>query len=259
MGILYLIVAFIASCIGAISGIGGGVIIKPVLDLAGFHTVTQISFLSGCTVLTMSIVALLRNRKSEAVLDVKRTTFLGIGAAIGGISGKYLFDLVKQLMGNENVVGFIQSALLFVITGAVLVFVCFKDRIKMMNIQSNIISILIGLLLGVTSSFLGIGGGPINIAVMYLFFSMSPKTAALNSIYVIMLSQSASLIFTVGTKTVPQFEIIVLLLMMLGGVLGAITGSIVVKKISQKQVDLFFRWLMGAIMAINVFNMIMFL
>ena len=46
----------IASAIGAIAGIGGGVIIRPVLD--SFHVMAAtVSFLSGCTVLSMSATA----------------------------------------------------------------------------------------------------------------------------------------------------------------------------------------------------------
>lgn len=44
--LLYLVVSFLASVIGAICGIGGGVIIKPVLDLCGLASVSTISFLS---------------------------------------------------------------------------------------------------------------------------------------------------------------------------------------------------------------------
>ena len=46
---LFLIVSFFSSIVGAICGIGGGVIIKPVLDMLGMGSATTISFLSGCT------------------------------------------------------------------------------------------------------------------------------------------------------------------------------------------------------------------
>ena len=39
------------------------------------------------------------------------------------------------------------------------------------------------------SSFLGIGGGPINLLVLHYFFSMERKKAALNSLYIILFSQ----------------------------------------------------------------------
>ena len=48
------LISFIASTVGAICGVGGGVIIKPVLDLFGVASVSTVSFLSGCTVLSMT-------------------------------------------------------------------------------------------------------------------------------------------------------------------------------------------------------------
>ena len=63
--ILSFIISILSSTIGSITGIGGGVIIKPVLDMTGLLSVSVISFLSGCTVLTMSTVSLIRSRKTN--------------------------------------------------------------------------------------------------------------------------------------------------------------------------------------------------
>ena len=48
--VVFILVSFGASIIGAICGIGGGVIIKPTLDAFGLLEVSAINFLSGCTV-----------------------------------------------------------------------------------------------------------------------------------------------------------------------------------------------------------------
>ena len=47
MEILIFFISFLSSVVGAICGIGGGVIIKPVLDAADIMGVAAISFLSG--------------------------------------------------------------------------------------------------------------------------------------------------------------------------------------------------------------------
>ena len=52
------------------------------------------------------------------------------------------------------------------------------------------------------SAFLGIGGGPINLAILSFCFSMDSKTAALNSLYIILFSQAASFINTLVRGTV---------------------------------------------------------
>ena len=82
--LVFLIVCFGASIVGAICGIGGGVIIKPVLDSFGVLDVTAISFLSGCTVLSMTTYSVLKNKISgESHVTMKTGFPLAIGAAVG--------------------------------------------------------------------------------------------------------------------------------------------------------------------------------
>lgn len=57
-------VALLASTVGAVVGAGGGVIIKPVLDLVGVLPVSTVSFCSGCTALGMALFSLIYNRKN---------------------------------------------------------------------------------------------------------------------------------------------------------------------------------------------------
>ena len=52
--ILFFVVCFGASIIGALCGIGGGVIIKPVLDATDVLPVAAVGLLSCCTVLAMT-------------------------------------------------------------------------------------------------------------------------------------------------------------------------------------------------------------
>ena len=113
MTIIFFMVSILSSIAGSICGIGGGVIIKPVLDATGIMSVSNISFLSGCTVLAMSIVSVYKNvRAKTAKLNVRIATGLAIGAALGGVVGKSMFQMLKSAVGNENEVGL--SALEFV-------------------------------------------------------------------------------------------------------------------------------------------------
>lgn len=258
MTFFYFLVSFLASGIGALSGIGGGVIIKPLLDATNTLSVTVISFLSSCTVLSMSAVSFIRNRESDVKIDIRRTTFLAIGAAIGGITGKLLFDMIKRAVASENTVGLVQTILLFTLTFGVFIFVCNRNKIKTIDVMNPLATLLIGLMLGNISSFLGIGGGPLNIAVLLYFFSLTSKQAAVSSIYVIFLSQIASLMFTIGTQKVPQFDPYVLVFMILGGVLGAFAGTAIMRKISTEKIDAVFKILLIALMALNAYNIVMF-
>ena len=109
------------------------------------------------------------------------------------------------------------------------------------------------------SSFLGIGGGPINLVVLYFFFSMKTKQAAENSLYIIFFSQIASLCYSVLTRSVPEFDIWLLVLMALGGICGGICGRALNKKIKDETVDKLFIGLMVVIILINVYNICKFI
>lgn len=254
--IIIIIVSFGASVVGAICGIGGGVIIKPVLDAAGIIPVHTISFLSGCTVLSMSAIAVGKNlyRGNEIAFDKKMGSLLAFGDAAGGVFGKALYQTVLAHLPDTQRVGAVQAAALLIITLGTLIYTLKKDKVKTNRVKSKGVSVLIGMMLGVMSAFLGIGGGPINLVVLFWFFSMNTKQAAQYSLYIILFSQLASLISTVLTGQIPRFSPVFLVLMVLCGVLGGIAGSCINKKIEEKQVDYLFVGLMVIIILINIYN-----
>src|SRR5699024_9324373 len=157
MTIVFFTVSILSSIVGSICGIGGGVIIKPVLDATGIMSVSSISFLSGCTVLAMSVVSVYKNvRAKSAKLDVKIATALAVGAAVGGVIGKMMFQSLKEAVGDENLVGLVQAAVLIVITLGTLIYTVYKARIQTKEYRQVWLCVVIGIILGVMSSFLGI-------------------------------------------------------------------------------------------------------
>ena len=132
----FLVVCFAASIVGAICGIGGGVIIKPVLDSFGVLDVTAISFLSGCTVLSMTTYSVLKNKISgESHVSMKTGLPLAIGAAAGGLIGKWLFSYVKSLSSDPNKVGAVQALCLLIVTLGTLISVYLTTSDEMIPIM----------------------------------------------------------------------------------------------------------------------------
>ena len=254
MSLVYFLVAFLSSIVGAICGIGGGVIIKPVLDLFQLDAVSTINFLSGCTVLSMSLYSVgkaMINRDSK--VDMATGTPLAIGAALGGVAGKELFGLIKGMFANGEMVGGVQAIALGIITVGTLLYTVKKSQIHTLQIANRLFCAVVGLLLGIMSSFLGIGGGPINLVVLGFLFSMDSKTAAANSLYIILFSQLASFVSTLITG-LPAFDPLVLALMVAGGIGGGIVGRSLNKRMDNRAVDKLFICLMSLIIAICVFN-----
>lgn len=254
--LIIVLVCFFSSVVGAICGIGGGVIIKPVLDATGVMAVTTVSFLSGCTVLSMSVVSLYKNLKAKHTFafDKVFATVLAFGGVVGGLTGKELYQGIISRLSDSSRVGAIQAFVLMVITVGTLLYTIFKEKIHTKNLENKAVIFVIGIVLGIMSSFLGIGGGPINLVVLFYFFSMETKQAALYSIYVIMFSQISSLLSTVLKGNVPPFEPEILLIMIGCGILGGLVGSRINKKIENKTVDKLFMGLMGLIICINIYN-----
>lgn len=253
-------ICFFASVAGAICGIGGGVIIKPVLDAFGIMSVSAISFLSSCTVLSMTTYSVIRSKLSGASRIDQKTGFpLAVGAAIGGVAGKYLFQIIRSMSADPNKVGAVQASCLFIVTLGSLLYTIKKNQIRTMKVANQLSCVGIGLFLGILSSFLGIGGGPINLVVLYYFFSMDTKTAAENSLYIILFSQIASLAASLITRSLPEFSIRMLALMAVGGIAGGIAGRTVNRRIEDRTVEKLFIWLMVLMLAINIYNIYQFL
>ena len=263
MIIIYFIicaVSLMASTIGAICGIGGGVIIKPVLDATGVIGVSAASFMSGCTVLVMSTYSVVKSGFSgKSEIKMKVATPLAIGAAIGGIAGQKLFQLARSSFENQDKVGAIQAGCLLIITIGTLIFTLLKHRIRTKDHSNVFLCLIIGLFLGIMSSFLGIGGGPINLIVFFYFFSMSVKAASQNSLYVIFFSQATSVLLTVITGKVPEVSILMIVLMSCFGLLGGIIGGKINHRISEEKVKSLFLFLMMIIIIINIYNILRYL
>ena len=254
MPIQYFLLSLASSIIAAISGIGGGIIIRSVLDTTHSLSISAISFLSACTLLAMSSVSVIRNAKNNKALDIKMSTLLGVGAVVGGILGKYIFNEALAYFPAENNVGAIQSACMFLITAFVFFYFQIKHRIHAKKIKNPIFIIFIGIALGMISAFLGIGGGPLNVAVLYYFFSMAGKTAALNSLYIIMISQIASLLTMLTGHTIPVYDPRILLFMIVGGVSGALIGYRLNQKLQNEHVEKVFCFVVLCTALINIWN-----
>lgn len=254
MEIVLLLVGFLASVVGAICGLGGGVIIKPVLDSIGFASASTVSFLSGLTVLCMSAYNIFKSIISKEDLNLKTNLPLAIGGAIGGILGKQLFNIIKQNSLNPSLVGTIQAISLGVFTLLTLIYTINSDKIQKKKIESQLLCVILGLILGLMSSFMGIGGGPFNLLVLSYFFSMSTKQATKGSLFIILLSQLFALFTTIITNTVPEFKISWLLIMSISGILGGMIGKYYNRKLSDHTIDKLYISFLVVIIIICAYN-----
>lgn len=228
-----MLVSFAASVLGAICGLGGGIVIKPVLDMTGAVSVAEASLLSASTVLAMSISSLYKNLRDGERLRLDMGLPLALGAAIGGLLGKSLFQNICRLAG-EGPAGFAQNALLLILTFAVLLYKLKEDNIQTKLIKSRLLAGIVGIILGCFSALIGIGGGPINLLVLSYLFGMKGKEAVMSSLFIIGFSQTAALITAATGGGFSDFDIIRLVGMVLCGIGGGSLGSFIHRRISEK-------------------------
>lgn len=254
MTIIYFIVGFIATTVGALAGLGGGVIIKPVLDALGHYDIATIGVLSSATVFSMSVVSLSNRIISGIKLEGKRTIMIALGSILGGVLGKSLFKNFLHVLNNEELAKTIQASILAVLMIIVLILVNNKDKIKQLNINNLIYSFVVGVVLGTISSFLGIGGGPLNVAILAFLFSMDTKAAAIHSIFIIFFSQLSGLTkiyFSTGFST---YDLKMLYYMIPGGIAGGYIGSILSNKLNNRHIQKLFNITLIVIILINIYN-----
>lgn len=250
MGIVYFLIALLATTIGSGAGIGGGVIVKPALDALGGYDVFVIGVLSSTTILAMALVSTFKCVRQESKFDV-RLVFLTIGAIVGGFLGKEFFSIAYKAMNGETLTT-IQASIIVIL----LVVVLFRNKLPDWHIKNKFAVVAMGLLLGTLSSFLGIGGGPINVAVLCMFLAMDIRKAATGSIFIILFSQIAKLATIALTSGFGAFDYTMLYYMIPGGVIGGLLGSQIKCRLNEKYIEmLFFIVVIGVIM-LNIYNII---
>lgn len=260
------IVCFLASTLGPLCGIGGGVIIKPIVDSLGVMGIATTSFLSSLTVLTMSLSTLAqqawgRARHTERAADPYPSTALplSIGAAVGGVAGKVAFNAIKGSLGSAETIGAVQAAVLFALSAATVVYTLARSRVRTLHVTGAAPSALIGIVTGALWAFLGIGGGPFNLVILTLLFSEQTRAAARESILIIAFSQVASLVYTIASGSVPSFEPLMLVLMAAMAVAGSVAGKRVASRISDHGTDMLYALTLVVVMALCVRNFVVLL
>lgn len=254
------LITFFACMVGTLSGMGGGIIIKPVLDATGQMSVAAVTFLSGVTVIMMTVWTLGKTiQRRESVLDIRNTTLLAVSAAVGGLFGKQAYSMAASLFPDPDMAGGVQAALLLAATAATFVYTLYKAHIRTKKVSSVAVILFIGLILGALGSFMGIGGGPFNVAVLYYFFSMDTKTATQNSLLIVLFSQLSSVLKTTVSGSIPDFPLPILFGMIVAGILGSEAGRRIYSKADESQATLLFEWAMILIMLISSYNIYSFL
>lgn len=256
--IIYSVIVLCATMIGAITGLGGGIIIKPAFDFVGMDTTSMISVYSTVAVFTMCLVSIYK--RSRLGFHVHKNIALGLafGSIVGGKIGDAVFLWAVEKV-DSSLVSASQSIILFLLLGGIILFTLNKGKLNTLDVTNLVAIVTIGLLVGIISAYLGIGGGPLNIALLVYFFSMKAKDAAAYSILMIFFAQ----IIKMGT-VIRDFEkynnvSLVILAIAIFAVLGGWIGTKIQSKLSHEAVEKMYLGLMVVLLLMNAINIFKFI
>ena len=114
MQILYFLIAILATTIGATAGVGGGIIIKPILDFLGGYNLETINMLSSFTVFSMAIVSIIKQIRYKFKLEIRKTVLIGFGSVLGGILGDIILNKTIIIVNNDAKVIMYQNTVLYI-------------------------------------------------------------------------------------------------------------------------------------------------
>jgi len=188
---------FAAGVLGSMIGLGGGIIVVPVLTFLGFPPTAAASnsLFAALSNAVASTISYSRQKRIEYSLGLKLGLLSIPGTVLGAIIST---DVTPEIF--KILFGFV------LIASAAYIFLRKKieTREKTLSIQMMVFAVGVSFFAGVISSFFGIGGGIIFVPLMVVGMGMAMKKAAPTS-QLILLFASLSGVVTHSILGHPDF------------------------------------------------------
>jgi len=257
MVILMFIIGLVTALVGSIAGLGGGVILVPVLLFLG-DQLSAFDWVTPQSIVGISLVVMIFTGMSSALsylkhdrVDKKIGYVFLIGSIPGGIIGSWLnqffkTDMFSLLFGCIMIV----VSLLFFIPRKTPGTYLFNKGLKREKVIEGttytyqmpiVFGLILSLGVGMLSGLLGIGGGSLMVPAMILLFNMPTHIATATSMFMIFfasISSSATHIF------LGHVEWAYTLYFIPGAYLGGTLGARVNRHLKGQAVEWFLRVLL---------------
>jgi len=253
---IHILVTFFATSIGAIIGIGGGVIIKPVLTFMAINDISSITMLSTFTVLAMSFISTSKYLQAKVRFEGKITRNIVLGSILGGMLGGQLFKIITDGF-DKSVIQIIQSMIFIIMLSFVLYYVRNKNKFKRYKIDNSWFCFFLGVALGANAAFLGVGGGPLNVAMFTIFFSFDMKKAAVHSLVIKMFSQVSKVLMIAATSGFASYDLKMLVFMIPAAIAGGFIGASLARRVSEKVTTNLFVIVVSTTVLVNIVTVVM--
>lgn len=134
--LIYALVIITATTLGAVAGLGGGVIIKPLLDLVGAHDAATINLYSCVAVFTMCCVSLIKQLRAGFHFDRQMVLSVSAGSLLGGVLGDKVFSALTGSFDN-HLVKAVRAGILAVVLGLILTYTVEQDQMPSWRLRTR--------------------------------------------------------------------------------------------------------------------------
>jgi len=256
-------------------GVGGGFLTTPLLILYGIPP--TVAAASAATQVTGTSVSGVISHLSRDTVDVRMGVVMVVGGTIGAVIGAGLFSLLQSIGQMDTAISLLYVLMLGSI-GAMMAWESVQALIRMKtgahaparkrrhhplvaNLPmrwrfyksglyiSPIAPLLLGMLTGIMTMLLGVGGGFILVPAMLYLLGMTTQVVVGTSLFqVLFVTMASTMVHSLTTKAV---DFVLALLLLIGSVVGAQIGT----RISRKMQPEYLRVILAAIVLIVAIRM----
>lgn len=231
-----LLLGFVAGILGSMIGLGGGIVVVPVLTFLGFspQLAASNSLFAAFSNAIASTISYTKQKRIEYILGLK----LGLLSIPGTILGAFISaditpSVFKMLFG------------IVLIVSSVYIFSKRKMESKAYNLSKQImvLAVAASFFAGIISSLFGIGGGIVFVPLMVIAIGLSMKLAAPTSQFILLFASASGMIAHAFLGHPDFYQA---LLLGAGAFVGGLVGSRLSLEIEEKKL----RILVSAVMII---------
>ena len=193
MEIILVLVGILVGILSGFFGIGGGMILIPILMLLGIDIKTAIGISIVQMVFSSFYGSYLNYKKGSLILG--EGIWVGIGGFVGGAIGAYASDLVPERILQYLFLGLLFFALYRLFSSKV------SDSGEVKTL-SSVVLFIVGFIIGIFAISLGVGGSILLTPILAGFLHYPIKKAVSAGLFFVAFSSVAGLFMKLSTGTI---------------------------------------------------------
>ncbi len=227
MEIILVLVGILVGTLSGFFGIGGGMILIPILMLLGIDIKTAIGISIVQMVFSSFYGSYLNHKKGSLILG--EGVWVGVGGFVGGAIGAYASDLVPERILQYLFLGLLFFALYRLFSSKV------SDSGEVKTL-SSVVLFIVGFIIGIFAISLGVGGSILLTPILAGFLHYPIKKAVSAGLFFVAFSSVAGLFMKLSTGTIDLEKGFYVAF---ASLLGVFMGIWLKEKVSSKQHKLY--------------------